>query len=160
MKPIFKLLIPSILGVSDYLITQKLFPEEVKNFDKNPMTAVRGGNNESKLFKRVFRAIIKDKTLKIALVVGFGTAGWTYFQNEAVALLADDTFNPLCVKDTSGNLEIVCDIVEKYDFRYRRLSVNIRSIISSFSRRKNIRSKIYPISQSFSQALFRKNNTY
>ena len=94
MKPIFKLLIPSIVGVSDYLITQKLFPEEVKNFDKKPMTAVTGGNNESKLFRRVFRAIIKDKTLKSALVVGFGTAGWTYFQNEAVALLADDTFNP------------------------------------------------------------------
>ena len=48
MRTISKFLLPSIVGVSVYLVIHKLFPEKVKSFDKDPMTAVRGGNYKIK----------------------------------------------------------------------------------------------------------------
>ena len=81
------------------------------------MTAVREGGsaNQIKLFTRILRALMKDKALKIALIAAFGTAGLTFFNEEIIALLADDSFTSICAKDTDGNLQILCDIVEKYE---------------------------------------------
>ena len=58
-----------------------------------------------------------DRALKLGLIAAFGTAGVTFFHDEIVALLADDTFNSVCVKDTDGNLKILCDIVEEYKLK-------------------------------------------
>ena len=81
------------------------------------MLAIRGGDTEIKLFPRVLRALNPNTALKIGLIAAFGTVGLTFFNDEIVALLADDTFNSVCVKDTDGNLKILCDIVEKYELK-------------------------------------------
>merc|ERR1712087_217253 len=117
MRNISKFLLPSIVGVSVYLVVHKLFPEKVKSFDEDPMTAVRGGDAEIKLFTRVLRALMTDRALKLALIAAFSTAGVTFFHDEIIALLADDTFNSVCVKDTDGNLKIMCDIIEEYELK-------------------------------------------
>ena len=117
MRTISKFLLPSIVGVSAYLVVHKLFPEKVKSFDEDPMTAVRDGDAEIKLFTRVLRALMTDRALKIALIATFSTAGVTFFHDEIIALLAGDTFNSVCVKDTDGNLKIICDIIEEYELK-------------------------------------------
>ena len=117
MRTISKFLLPSIVGVSVYLVVHKLFPEKVKSFDEDPMTGVRGGDAKIKLFTRVLRALMTDRALKIALIAAFGTAGVTFFHDEIIALLADDTFNSVCVKDTDGDLKIMCDIIEEYELK-------------------------------------------
>ena len=113
MRTISKFLLPSIVGVSVYLVVHKLFPEKVKSFDEDPMTGVRGGDAKIKLFTRVLHALMTDRALKLALIAGFSTAGVTFFHDEIIALLADDTFTSVCVKDTDGNLKIMCDIIEE-----------------------------------------------
>lgn len=117
MRTISKFLLPSIVSVCVYLVVHKLFPEKVKSFDEDFMTAVRGGSAEIKLFTRVLRALMTDRALKIALIAAFGTAGFTFFHDKILALLADDTFNSICVKDTDGNLKILSDIVEEYKLK-------------------------------------------
>ena len=68
---------------------------------------------------------MKDKTLKLALISVFATAGIQYFQSEIIALLTDDVFNTLCVKDVDGELKIVCDIIQEHD-----LNSHVKSIKS------------------------------
>ena len=67
MRVIPKVLLPAIVGVTVYLIVEKLFPEKVKNFEKDPFTYVRGGANQIKLFRRILNALMNDKGLKIKL---------------------------------------------------------------------------------------------
>ena len=68
---------------------------------------------------------MKDKALKLALISVFATAGIQYFQSEIIALLTDDVFNTLCVKDVDGELKIVCDIIQEHD-----LNSHVKSIKS------------------------------
>ena len=58
----------------------KLFPEKVKSFDEEPVTAVRGGDDKIKLFTKIFRAIMTDRALKIIIIATFGTAAWTFLK--------------------------------------------------------------------------------
>ena len=95
------------------------------------MTGVRGGDAKIKLFTRVLRALMTDRALKIALIAAFGTAGVTFFHDEIIALLADDTFNSVCVKDTDGDLKIMCDIIEEYELKSH--TTQMKEIISVFS---------------------------
>ena len=117
MRTITKFLLPSIVGVSVYLVIHKLFPEKAKSFDENPMTAVRGGDAEIKLFTKILRALMTDRAIKIALIASFSTAGVTFFHDEIIALLADDAFNSVCVNNTDGNLKILCEIIEEYELK-------------------------------------------
>jgi hypothetical protein len=114
MRTISKFLLPSIVGVSVYLVIHKLFPEKVK---RDPLTAVRGGDDKIKLFTKIFRAIMTDRALKIGIIATFGTAALTFFQDEIITLLADDVFTSICVRDTDGNLKILCDIIEEYELK-------------------------------------------
>jgi hypothetical protein len=109
--------LPNIVGISVYLVTRKLFPEKVKSFDKDPVVAVRGGDTKTKMLIRIFRKLIKCRTLKIALFATFNIAGITFFSDEIVALLTDDIFNSIRFIDTDGNLKILCDIVEEYEIK-------------------------------------------
>lgn len=115
MKIIPKFLLPGIVGVTVYLVIHKLFPEKVESFDQDPTAAVRGGDNDVRLFTRVFRSIMKDRAVKIALLAAFGTAGVTCFQDEIVALFKNDSFKSVCSEDTKGNLKVLCDIIEEYE---------------------------------------------
>ena len=115
MQNIPKFLLPSVVGLTVYLVMNKFFPEKVNSFDRDPITDVRGGISDTKLLTRIIRAIIKDRALKVALLVTFGTAGMTFFHEEIIALLSDDVFDSICAKDTDGNLKIVCRIIEEYE---------------------------------------------
>jgi hypothetical protein len=109
-----KILLPSIVGISVYLIINKLFPEKVESLGKDPIEALRGGGR-TKLAKKIVKKLLKDKALKFAIIGVFATAGIQHFQSEIEALLVDDVFNTLCVKDVDGELKIVCEIVQEHD---------------------------------------------
>lgn len=79
MRTISKFLLPSIVGVNVYLVIHKFFPEKVKSFYKGPMTSIMGDDYKIKLFPKIFRAIMKDKVLKIWIIATFGTAALTFF---------------------------------------------------------------------------------
>jgi len=116
MKLISKFLLPSIVGVSVYLIVNKLFPEKIKSFDEDPMTGLRGSGELTKIFPEIFKKFLTDRSLKVGLLALFGTAAFQYFQNEIEALLIDDVFNHVCVRrDAEGNLKIICEIVKELD---------------------------------------------
>ena len=98
-------------------MTRKLFPEKVKSLDKDPVIAVRGGDIKTKMLIRIFRKLIKGRTLKIELFATFNIAGIILFSDEIVALLTDDILNSIRFIDTDENLTILCDIVEEYEIK-------------------------------------------
>lgn len=123
-----KILLPSIVGISVYLIINKLFPEKVESLGKDPIEALRGGGR-TELAKEIAKKLLKDKALKIAIISVFATAGIQNFQSEIKALLVNDIFNTLCVKDVDGELKVVCDIVQELDLNSHAKS--IKSLIVS-----------------------------
>lgn len=129
MKSISKLLLPSIVGVSVYLIVNKFFPEKIKSFDEDPLTGLRGGDGLTKIFPKIFKKILTDRALKVGLLALFGTTAFQYFQAEIEALLIDDVFNHVCVRDAEGNLKIACDIVKELDLHLH--TEGMREIIVS-----------------------------
>lgn len=118
-----KILVPSIVGVSVYLLVNKFFPEpkkiEVGNLEKNPIKNLRGGDSLSRmrLVKHITQKLLKDRSLKLALISVFVTAGIQHFQAEIEALLVSEVMQVLSenglVED--GQLKIVCDIVQEHD---------------------------------------------
>ena len=129
MKNISKLLLPSIVGVSVYLIVNKFFPEKIKSFDEDPLTNLRGGDGTIKIFSKIVKKILTDRSLKTGLLALFGTTAFQYFQAEIEALLIDDVFNHICVRDVEGDLKIVCDIVKEHDLHLH--TKTMREIIVS-----------------------------
>ena len=123
---ISKFLLPTIVGVSVYLIINKFFPEKVESSGKGPIEYLRGGDNDRiKLAMKIAKKFLKDKALKFAIISVFATAGIQNFQSEIEALLVDDVFNTLCVDSVDGQLKIVCDIVQEHD-----LNLHVKSIKS------------------------------
>ena len=51
----------------------------------------------------------------------------TFFHDEIIALLTDDTFNSVFFINTYGNLKILCDIIEEYELKSD--SAQIKEII-------------------------------
>ena len=129
MRNISKLLLPSIVGVSVYLIVNKLFPEKIKSFDEDPLTSLRGGDGTTKIFSKIVKKILTDRALKIGLIALFGTTTFQYFQAEIEALLIDNVFDDICVRDVGGDLKVVCDIVKEYELRLH--TKTLREIIVS-----------------------------
>ena len=123
-----KILLPSIVGISVYLIINTLFPEKVESLGKDPIKTLRCGA-KIKLAKKIAKKLLKDKALKIAIISVFATAGIQHFQSEIKALLVDDVFNNLCVKDVDGKLKVVCQIVQEHDLNSHAKS--IKSLIIS-----------------------------
>lgn len=115
MKNISRLLLPSILGISAYLIVKKYFPEKIENFDKDPLLSLRAGADETKILSKMLEQIMTNRAVKIGLLTLFGTAAVQYFQAEIEAILIDDVFNRICVRDTEGNLRIICNIIKEYE---------------------------------------------
>jgi hypothetical protein len=132
-----KILLPSIVGVSVYLIINKLFPEKVESLGKDPIETLRGGDR-MKLAKTIAEKLLKDKGLKIAIISVFATAGIQHFQSEIEALLVDDVFNTLCVKDVDGKLKVVCDIVQEHDLNSHAKSIKSLIISNDISSEQKI----------------------
>lgn len=129
MKNISKLLLPSILGVSAYLIVNKFFPEKIKNFDKDPLLSLRGGRDVTKILPKILEKILTDRAIKIGLLTLFGAAAVQHFQAEIEALLIDDVFKHICVRDAEGNLNIVCNIIQEHELHLH--TKTMREIIVS-----------------------------
>nr|YP_010516880.1 hypothetical protein ON958_pgp038 [Haslea pseudostrearia]UXN44662.1 hypothetical protein [Haslea pseudostrearia] len=138
MKNISKLLLPSILGVSAYLIVKKYFPEKIKNFDEDPLLSLRGGVDETKILSKIFKQIMTDRAVKIGLLTIFGTAVVQYFQAEIEAILIDDVFNHICVRDTEGNLKIVCNIVKEHELHLHTKSMRELIVSNNLSDEQKI----------------------
>ena len=87
MAFISRSLLPTIVGISVYIIINKFFPETVEVFQTDSKY-VRGGS-QTKMFlaKRIAKKLLKDKALKLAILSVFATAGIQYFQSEIEALL-------------------------------------------------------------------------
>ena len=129
-----KILLPSIVGVTVYIIVNRLFPETVK---KDPLEGLRGGGKadlvkeiiKKNLIKKIVKKILNDRALKIAILSIFATAGIQHFQSEIEALLIDDVFKHICMRDVDGELKIVCDIVQEHELNSHAKS--IKSLIVS-----------------------------
>lgn len=113
-----KLLIPSVVGILTYLFVKKYFPVEFVD-DKDGITNLpRGGDNS---FSELWKKVVNDRALKIALVSIFSTAGIIHFNEEIVhflSQLSQADFLHLCENaNKDKNLRIICDIAEKYDLQ-------------------------------------------
>lgn len=121
---------PSIVGVTVYIIVNRLFPEKVK---EAPLKNLRGGGKrdlvKANLVREIVKKILKDKALKIAILSIFATAGIQHFQSEIETLLIDDVFNHIYIWDVDGELKIVCDIAQEHELNLHAKS--IKSLIVS-----------------------------
>lgn len=138
-----KILLPSIVGISVYLIINKLFPEKLESLGKNqnPIGNLRGGDRDRmRLAKKIAETLLKDKALKIAIISVFTTAGVQHFQDKIKALLVDDIFNTLCVKgvDVDDELKIICDIVQEHDLNSHAKSIKLLIISNELSSEQKI----------------------
>jgi predicted transcriptional regulator len=77
-----------------------------------------------------------DRALKIALIFSFCNIIYQYFNKEIEALLVDDVFKQLCVKEVDG-LKIVCDIIEEHELNLN--SKPIQKLIVTNDLQKMIR---------------------
>lgn len=125
-----KILLPTIVGISVYIIINKFFPEKVEVLHGDPKKDLRGGGRRE-LAKWIAEKLLKDKALKLALLSVFATAGIQHFQSEIEALLVDDVFKHICVKDINGELKVVCDIIQEHDLNSHTKSM--KSLILSNS---------------------------
>nr|UQS76327.1 hypothetical protein [Haslea ostrearia] len=138
MKNLLKVLLPSILGVAAYLIVNKYFPEKIEAFDEDPLLNLRGGADKTKLLSKIFKYIVKDRAIKIGLFVLFGSASIQYFQAEIEALLIEDVFSSVCVRDTDGKLKVVCDIIKEHELHLHTESMRQLIISNNLSEEHKI----------------------
>jgi hypothetical protein len=78
--------------------------------------------------------ILNDRALKIALVSIFTAAGIQHFQSEIEALLVDEVFQQICVKDVDGQLKVVCNIVEEHELNLHTRSIRELIVSKNLSR--------------------------
>ena len=122
---ISKIILPSIVGVSVYIVMNKLFPEKLEIreiLEKDTLEDSKGGDGTARtrliiLMKHIVEKVLKDRALKVAVISVFVTAGAQHFQAEVESLLVDEVFNHISVKDVDGDLTVVCDIIEKHEGR-------------------------------------------
>ena len=129
-----KILLPSIVGVTVYIIVNRLFPEKVK---EGPVKGLKGGG-KANLVKEIVKKILKDRALKSAILSIFATAGIQHFQSEIEALLIDDVFNHICIRDVDGELEIVCDIVQEHGLNLHAKSIKALIVSNDLTQEQKI----------------------
>jgi hypothetical protein len=139
MGNLSKILLPTVIGISVYLMITKLFPEEVEVFQRDSLkdVDVRGGS-QIKLAKWITKKLLKDKALKLALLSIFATAGIQYFQSEIEALLVDDVFKHLCGQKVDGELKVVCGIIQEHELDLHTKSMRSLIISNNLGREEKI----------------------
>jgi hypothetical protein len=129
---------PAVVGISVYVLVSKLFPEEVLDINSEK-DLIDEDIIRSPLIKKMVKKIMHDRALKIALISAFAIAGFNqYFTQEIEALLVDNTFKELCVKEVDGRLKVVCDIIEEHDLNSHSRSVQKLIITQDLSRDEKI----------------------
>lgn len=137
MVSLSKILLPSIIGISVYIIINKFFPEEVEVLQRDPRKDLRGGGR-TELAKLIAEKLLKDKALKLALLSVFATAGIQYFQSEIEALLIDDVFKHICVQNVNGELKVVCEIIQEHDLNSHTKSLKSLILSNNLGREEKI----------------------
>jgi len=136
MAKLSKIIIPTVVGIVVYLIINKLFPEkEIQNIEKE----LRGGGEGESWIRSLIAKIMTDKALKIALCSVFATAGIQHFQSEIEALLADEIFQKICVKEVDGELKIVCDIIKEHELDLHTKSLRELIVSENIGREDKIK---------------------
>lgn len=120
------ILVPTIVGLTVYIIVDRFFTEKVEPFENDPLTDLRVN-----LVREIIKKILKDRAFKIALISSFATAGVIHFQLEIETLLVDDVFTNLCIRKVDGELKIVCDIIEDHQLNLNAHTNAIKSLIVS-----------------------------
>ena len=112
----------------------------MKGFEKDPLKDLRGGSeiNLGKQVETVVKTILKDRALKIALLSIFLAAGSQHFQSEIEALLIDDVFNHICIRDVDGELKVVCNIIQEHELNLHVKSFKSLIISNSLTQEEKI----------------------
>ena len=132
-----KFFLPTIVGISLYIIINKFFPENLSN--KNSEKDLRGGDLIIKSHvQKLLAKIMYERALKVAIIGVFVTAGAQHFHEEIQALLIDQTFQKICVTSKTGQLNIVCDIVKEHELIAHTKSINKLIIANNLSREDKI----------------------
>lgn len=152
MAKFSNILVPSIVGITVYLLVSKFFPEKFEKLsDINPQKDFRGGdivnNKLIQVIKKIVDKIWHDRALKIALISVFTVAGSQYYLKEIQELLVDDVFNEICVKEVNGQLKIVCDTIKEHELNLH--STSIKKLIISTSLSRNDKIKLLKIKLDF-----------
>ena len=139
-----KIIVPTIVGITVYILVSKLFPQReleinpIKNGQKN----VRGGDVDKyrlfNLFKEIVQKIMKDRSLKIAIISVFATAGFQYFNEEIKQLLINDVYLQVCDKEVKGQLKVICDIIKEHEIDLHTTSMRELIISNSISNEDKI----------------------
>lgn len=133
MAKLSRIFLPTIVGISVYILVSKLFPEKVS--DINSQKDFRGGDIvRNHLIKKIIKKIMHDQALKIALISVFATAGFQHFNQEIETLLVDDVFNQICVKEVDGQLKIFCDIIKEHELNLHSKSIKELIVNSNLSK--------------------------
>lgn len=137
MKKLSSIFLPSLVGISVYLLVNKLFPEKVSEI--NSQKDLRDGDNGIKhSFKEIFNKILHNPGVKFGIVSVFATAGFQYFNKEIEAVLVDDVFNKICVKEVDGPLKIVCEIIKEHELNLHSKSIKELIVTSNLSNEEKI----------------------
>ena len=122
MKKLSSIFLPTIVGIIIYIVVSKLIYEKVSdiNFEKDLKSRDIVRND---LIKKIMKRIMHDRALKASVITLFATAGLVHFHQEIEKLLVDDVFNEICDKEVKGQLQIVCDIVNKHKLNLHSKSV-------------------------------------
>ena len=138
MAFISRSLLPTIVGISVYIIINKFFPETVEFFQTDSKYLRGGSQTKMFLAKRIAKKLLKDKALKLAILSVFATAGIQYFQSEIEALLVDDVFKHLCVREVDGELRVVCDIIQEHELNLHTKSMKSLIVSNNLGREEKI----------------------
>ena len=127
-----KIFLPTIVGISVYLLVSKFFPEKLSN--KNSQKDFRGGNLiPNSTIEKILKRIMQDRALKIALISVFFTAGYQHFNQEVETLLVDEVFQQVCSSTGEGKLTIVCDIIKEHDLNLHTKSIKELIVTNNLS---------------------------
>lgn len=134
-----KILLPTIVGISVYILITKFFPEEVQVFEKDTQKGIRiRGGSRFEVCKEIAKKLLKDKALKIAIISIFTTSGIQHFQSEIEALLVDDVFRHICAENVNGKLKVVCDIVKEHDLTLHTKSMKTLIVSNNLGHEEKI----------------------
>ena len=132
-----KILLPTIVGLAVYLIINKLFPEKGKVFQNDPVEDLKGGSR-IELASRIAKKLLKDKSLKIALVSIFATVSIQYLQSDIEELLVERVFKHLCLERVGDKLEVVSDIVQEHELGLHAKSMKLLILSDNIDREEKI----------------------
>jgi hypothetical protein len=139
MKRLSDLFLPTIVGITVYLLVSKLFPEKISDLSSEIEKDVKGGDIVRNPFiQNIIKKCMHDRALKAAVFSLFFTAGFKYFKDEVKTLLSDEIFKEICVKEVDGRLKIVCDIITEHELNLHSKSMKAVIVTNDLSHEEKI----------------------